>query len=108
MTVAIRTAVLPVLAAFAVFLGVLAYAHRHPDPSGGRRSPPGRLGERLRYLAVTVLGGYGVFLGIVLVFHVWNAGQRHALPSAIRGGGVLASIAALVFGAGTVASSRRA
>jgi hypothetical protein len=41
-------------------------------------------------VATTVGGGYLVFLAIVVVFHVWIAGQRTALWSAVRGGAFLA------------------
>jgi len=44
-----------------------------------------------------VLGGYAVFLLIVLVFHVLIAGQRGALVSALWGGGFLAIVAAGAF-----------
>jgi hypothetical protein len=41
----------------------------------------------------TTLGGYVVFLAIVLVFHVWLAGERNALASAAWGGAFLSSVA---------------
>ncbi|MGZ4151595.1 MAG: DUF6256 family protein, partial [Actinomycetota bacterium] len=44
----------------------------------------------LRRLGTTALGGYAVFLAIVLVFHVLIAGQRDAMRYAVAGGALLA------------------
>lgn len=43
-----------------------------------------------------VVGGYAVFLAIVLIFHVWLARERDALSSAVAGGAFLAGIALLM------------
>lgn len=58
-------------------------------------------------IAVTVVGGYGCFLAIVVVFHIWVVGQRGALHSALRGGGFLAAICAAVFVLGSAVESMR-
>jgi hypothetical protein len=76
-------------AAELLFLCIVAYAVSHPAP---RRSSPTAVdgAELLRHLAITVVGGFAVFLSIVQLFHVWLAGQRGALRSALTGGGFLA------------------
>ena len=61
--------VIPIASAYAVLIGVVLHAVRHPDVG----YPPGRpVGwrPRLRLIAVTIGGGYACFLAIVLVFHV--------------------------------------
>jgi len=92
----LRDVVIPVAAAYALLVGVVVYAVRHPD--AGRPHEP-RFGwrPRLRLIALTVGGGYGCLLAIVLVFHVWVVGQQGAMASAVRGGGILAIVAAAVF-----------
>jgi hypothetical protein len=42
-----------------------------------------------------VVGGYAVFLAIVLIFHVWLAREPDAFSSAVSGGAFLAGIALL-------------
>lgn len=92
----LRTVIVPLASAYAVFLGVLVFAWRHPAPSRGAR----RRGDVRRLILHTVgttIGGFVAFLAIVLVFHVLIAGQRGAFSSAVRGGGFLAAVAAPVF-----------
>jgi uncharacterized protein DUF6256 len=76
--------IVPLVAAFALFVGIAASWWRHP-PSPASRSgrPP------LRCLVALVVGGYAAFLVIVLVFHVWVTGQRGVLQSAVTGGAFL-------------------
>jgi hypothetical protein len=100
----LRTVVVPVLSAYALLAWVVVYASRHPERP--RTSIEGWR-PRLRLIALTVAGGYGCFLAIVLVFHTWVVGQRSALGSALRGGTFLAAICALAFILGSVVESRR-
>lgn len=95
----LRRIVLPLLAAYAVFLGVFWNAMRHPAPrtTGATRRDGARWPEVLRHVAFTAAGGYVCFLAIVLVFHVWIAGQRGALASAVWGGAFLCAVAMPVF-----------
>ena len=84
-----RRIVPPLVTAFVLFLVVLRYALRHPAPA----SPsPTEVSWAVfaRYLAVTVLSGYGVLLLIVLVFHVVLAREPGAFRSAAVGGAFLA------------------
>jgi len=101
-----RDAVVPVLSAYLLLAGVVLYAARHPD--AGRpttRAAPMRL--QLRLIALTVGGGYGWFLLVVLVFHVWLVGDRGAMHSALRGGTFLAVVATAAFTAMSFVDSRR-
>ena len=104
----LRDVVIPVGSAYALLIGVVLYAVRHPDAGRPRDRRVGWR-PRLRLIAVTVAGGYTCFLAIVLVFHVWIAGQHGAMASAIRGGAFLAVIAAMtfVFGSGLERIRRR-
>jgi hypothetical protein len=99
--------VVPVLSAYALLVSVVVYASRHAEAGRPRTSPLKGWRPRLRLVAVTVAGGYGCFLAIVVVFHVWVVGQRNALGSAIRGGGFLAAISAAAFVLGSVLESIR-
>jgi hypothetical protein len=117
----LRFDAVPVLSAYALLAGVVAYAVRHPEagrPEAGRpvagrpvagRPVAGSRGwpVRIRLIAVTVGGGYACFLVIVLVFHVWVVGDGAALGSAIRGGGFLAVVCAAAFGLGSFMESTR-
>ncbi len=106
----LRTVVVPLLSAYAVFLGVVLYAWRHPAPEMRHAAwrGDGRWTGLLRHVAATTAGGYVCFLTIVLVFHVWIAGQRGALASAVRGGGFLSLLAMSVFVLLSWATGRRA
>lgn len=87
----------PLLSAEALFLWVVANWLRHPETQRQPRRPVSGSGV-IRHVMTTVIGGYISFLAIVLVFHVWIAGQREALESAVAGGAFLAfGVAAPVF-----------
>jgi len=102
-----RDAVVPVLSAYLLLAGVVLYAAR--NPSAGRpitRAEPIRL--QLRLIALTVGGGYGCFLLVVLVFHVCFVRDRGAMHSALRGGTFLAVVAVVAFTAMSFVDSRKA
>jgi Family of unknown function (DUF6256) len=85
--------VAPLVASFALFLAVLAASVRHRTESTKGR--PRDFRSFLRWIVVTVSGGYVAFLSIVFVFHRILAGQRDVLGQAARGGAVLAYVIAL-------------
>jgi hypothetical protein len=101
-----RAVVVPVLSAYALLVCVVVYASHHPEVGRPRTSIRGWR-PRLRLIAVTVAGGYGCFLAIVLVFNVWVVGQRAAMGSALRGGTFLAAICAAAFVLGSIVESIR-
>jgi Family of unknown function (DUF6256) len=103
----LRAAILGVVVTFLAFVAIAAYAWRHPDPSEGRPAPAEPLAGRLRYIAGVVLGGYLVFLVIVLVFHTVIARQGGAFRSALWGGAFLALVSLAVFGTASWLASRR-
>jgi hypothetical protein len=82
--------VAPLVSSFVLFLGIAAVSLWR-RPTRGARVPfvPGRRPFLVR-LGPTALGGYAVFLAIVLVFHVLIAGQRDAMRYAVAGGALLA------------------
>jgi len=102
----VRDDLIPVLSAYAVLIGVVLYAVRHPD-AGCPSEPASDWGPRIRLIAITVAGGYACFLAIVLVFHVWIAGQRGALSSAMRGGAFLGAVSAGAFVVGSAIERAR-
>jgi len=86
----------PLAAAYAAFVVMVVVARRRPVPR-----PDGRdrsLGPSGRASVVgTVVGGYVAFLIIVLVFHVWIAGEGDVLWSAAWGGAFLCSPALAIW-----------
>ncbi len=87
-----RRDVIPVTTAFVLFVAMALSWWRHPAPS---KPPAGSADSFKRHLLVTFGGGYVAFLAVVLVFHVWIAGQRGALRSAANGGAFLAFVVAM-------------
>jgi hypothetical protein len=85
-------AVLPVVTAYCLFVVMVLVARRKPASRPSARS--WWLGQRrrglVRHLITTTVGGYLVFLGIVLVFHTWLGSERGAIASALLGGSTLA------------------
>ena len=90
----VRRVVIPLVAAYALFVFMALSTLRKPGPERADVEPAAGWSEALRYLAMTIGGGYLFFLFVVLVFHVLIAGQRGALTSAAAGGGFLAFIVA--------------
>ena len=86
----IRRVVIPLVAAYALFVFMALSSLRAPQVERAGVERVAGWKEALRGLAVTIAGGYLCFLLIVLVFHVLIAGQRGALVSAAAGGGFLA------------------
>jgi hypothetical protein len=86
-----RRIVPPLVTTFVVFLLLVRYHVRHADPAKPAASHPS-MSAFVRYLAVTVAIGYGMFLVIVLVFHAWLARDHAAMRSAAAGGAALLAI----------------
>jgi hypothetical protein len=99
----LRAIVPPLVTAYAAFVAMVLVARRRPAPRPGRGPRSGATASRAGVVGTT-LGGYVAFLAIVLVFHVWLAGEGDALTSAVWGGAFLSSVA-LAAGAisGTIA-----
>jgi hypothetical protein len=87
----LRAVVPPIVAAYALFVAMVLLARRRPvsRPGRSRAMTSATRGDLIR----TIVGGYGVFLVIVLVFHVWLAGERDGIVDAIWGGAVLSLLA---------------
>jgi hypothetical protein len=93
----LRTVIAPLVAAYALFAGLAWYAWRHPMSPGTISAVDVATRRLVRHVLVTAAGGFAAFLAIVLVFHVWLAGQGAAFRDALTGGGFLAVSAAVVF-----------
>ena len=102
----LRDVVVPVVSAYAVLASVVLYAARHPEAGRPANAPSGWR-PRLRLIGVTIVCGYAVFLGIVLVYHTWLVGQPAALRSALSGG-FLALVCGAAFLAWSVIEAMRA
>jgi hypothetical protein len=104
----LRDVVIPIVSGYVVLAGVVVYAARHPEAARPGDASEGWR-ESFRLVAVTVGGGFVVFVSIVLVFHTWIVGQRGALRSALHGGAFLALVCACTFVAlsAAEASTRR-
>lgn len=92
----LRAVLPPLITAYAIFILLVVAAWRKPAsrPRTSAWLGPHRSGLR-RHLAITVAGGYLVFVIIVFVFHAWLAREPDALRSALTEGSVLALV---VFG----------
>jgi hypothetical protein len=87
----LRQVLPPLVTAYVVFVAMVVLARWRPVPR-----PRGR-GERSSGVHVgrvvwTTVGGYVAFLAIVLIFHVWLAGETDALTSAVWGGAFLSGM----------------
>lgn len=96
----LRAIVPPLVTAYAAFVAMVLVARRRPVPRPGR-GPQGGAPVSLAGVVRVTLGGYLVFLAIVLVFHVWLAEERDAFASAVWGGAFLSS---LVLAAGAISA----
>jgi len=85
-----RVIVPPLVTAYAIFIVMVVRAWSGPKERSARASTT-------RDIVMTIVGGYLVFLAIVLVFHLALAGQRGAFRSAAWGGAVLLLGAAAVY-----------
>lgn len=88
----------PLTAAYAAFVVMVVVARRRPvpRPHGRDRSFGPSEGSGAGVVG-TVVGGYVAFLVIVLVFHVWIAGEGDVLWNAAWGGAFLSSVALAIW-----------
>ena len=87
----LRQVLPPLVTAYAIFVAMVVLARRRPVPRPhGRGERSAR--ERVSSVVVTTVGGYAAFLVIVLIFHVWLAGETDAFASAVWGGAFLSGI----------------
>jgi hypothetical protein len=100
----LRAVLPPLVTAYAIFVAMVLLARRRPveRPHGGAGGP-----VPARGVLETVAGGYVAFLAVVLVFHVWLAGEPDALASAAWGGVFLASLAIAAWAGWSVFEARR-
>jgi hypothetical protein len=88
LTAVLRAIVPPLVAAYVVFVVMVILAWRRPGLPRPRWREKTRepVRESKGSFLATAICGYVVFLAIVLVFHVWLAGESDALVSAVWGG----------------------
>jgi hypothetical protein len=91
--------VAPTLVAYLLFLGALGAGARTPTRRTVAAEPPGHLedwGRLVRLLAVTALGGYAVFLTLILVFYLALGGQGPGFVADAFGSGAMLAFAVVV------------
>jgi hypothetical protein len=89
----------PTVVAFVLFLAALWAATRTPIVRTPVADPPATLEDwrrLVRYLAVTAVGGFGVFLVIVLVFYFALGGQGRGFMADALGSGAMLALAVVV------------
>jgi hypothetical protein len=88
----------PLAAAYAAFVVMVVVARRRPVPRPHGRDRSLVPSRCVRPSVIeTVVGGYVAFLVIVLVFHVWIAGEGDVLWSAAWGGAFLCFLALAIW-----------
>lgn len=88
----LRAVLPPLITAYVLFAAMAVLAWRRPVArpiARGEGSTRVRLGRVVR----TTVGGYVVFLAVVLIFHVWLAKEPDAFVNALWGGAFLSGIA---------------
>ena len=90
----LRVVLPPLFTAYAIFVAMAVVAWRRPvpRPRGSEDALAASLGHVLRQ----IVGGYIAFLVIVLIFHVWVAGDPAAFVSAVGGGAFLCGVLVVV------------
>src|SRR5215208_3453272 len=91
--------VVPTLVAYLLFLGGLWAAARSPIPRAAASAPPARMEDwarLVRFLAATALGGFAVFLVLVLVFYLALGGQGPGFVTDAVGSGAMLALAVVV------------
>lgn len=87
----LRQVLPPLVTAYAIFVAMVVLTRRRPVPrTHGRGDRSARV--RVSRVVWTTVGGYIAFLVIVLIFHVWLAGETDAFASAAGGGAFLSGI----------------
>jgi len=102
----LRAVLPPLVTAYAIFVAMVVLRLRRPVPRPHGRADGSSGTANLRHVVSTMLGGYVAFLVIVLIFHVWLAGDPDAFASAAWGGAFL-SLITLVVAAGSQLIGRR-
>ena len=88
----------PLTAAYGALVVMEVVARRRPVARPhGRDRCFGLSGHARAGVVGTVVGGYVAFPVIVLVFHVWIAGEGDVLWSAVWGGAFLCSLALAIW-----------
>jgi hypothetical protein len=91
--------VIPTLAAFLLFLLALWASARMPTGRTAAAAPPTRMEDwarLVRLLGATAVGGYAVFLVLVLVFYVALGGQGPGFVADALGSGAMLAFAVVV------------
>jgi hypothetical protein len=87
----LRAVLPPLITSYGIFVAMVVLAVRRPVPR-----PRGFGGQPFGRVLRTIAGGYGAFLAIVLVFHVWLAQEPGAFVSGVWGGAFLSLVLAVL------------
>jgi hypothetical protein len=89
----------PTVVAYVAFLLALWTGFRTPSPRTSTSPPPARLTDwarLVRLLATTALGGFAVFLGLILIFYFALGGQGPGFVADAFGSGAMLALAVVV------------
>jgi hypothetical protein len=91
--------VAPTVVAFGLFIAALWAGSRRPTPRTRAAEPPATLADwarLVRFLAATAVGGFLVFLALVLVFYLALGGQGPGFVADALGSGAMLALAVVV------------
>ena len=91
--------VIPTATAFALFVAALWAGSRTPTPRSDAADPPATVDDwvrLVRFLAATAVGGYVVFLTIVVLFYFALGGQGPGFVADALGSGAMLALAVVV------------
>lgn len=91
--------VAPTVVGYGAFLLALWAGSRTPTPRTRASRPPASLDDwrrLVRLLAATAVGGYGVFLVLILVFYLALGGQGPGFVADASGSGAMLALAVVV------------
>ncbi|MFL5798101.1 MAG: DUF6256 family protein [Actinomycetota bacterium] len=94
-----RQVVAPTLVAYVAFLLAMRAGSRTSTRRTPASAPPAGLGDwarLVRLLAATALGGYALFLVLILIFYVVLGGQGPGFLANALGSGVMLALAVVV------------
>ena len=89
----------PTLVAFGLFAAALWFGSRTPTPRTPVSDPPGTVDDwvrLVRLLGATAVGGFLVFLALILIFYLALGGQGPGFVADALGSGAMLALAVVV------------
>ena len=89
----------PTVVAFGLFVAALWFGSRTPTPRTPVSDPPETVDDwvrLVRFLGATAVGGFVVFLGLILIFYLALGGQGPGFVADALGSGAMLALAVVV------------